>query len=426
MENNPLETIKWSPFEKISFRFFFTYFALFVLLMNNGAYPFYGYIGQFLNNFLYKFIPWIGKTILGITYEIKTGPNGSGDTTYDYVLVFTMFLLAVISTIIWSVLDRKTANYKKLYYWLSVALRFYVGLMLINYGLVKVIKLQFPYPSYSRLNQTYGESSPMGLAWTFLGFSKGYNLFMGLAEVAAIFLLFKRTLTFGLIITLATAANVMAVNYFYDVPVKILSTHLVLMSIFLLAHNFKSLYQFFFLRKPVTLTDLERPKLKKGIRTTLLVLKIIIVLYALPYSLYANSQNGGESVLKGFYEVKEFKVNDSIYSASDTTKFKIMKWKNMLIESPQWMRIKKTDDKRSWYRINVDEKEHKLTLSGYRDTTEVYKFKYQEIDTANFVVKGTLKSDSIAIKFNRTIDYRKNYLLTNRGFNWINERPFNR
>jgi hypothetical protein len=72
----------------------------------------------------------------------------------------------------------------------------------------------------------------MGLAWAFLGFSKGYILFMGLAEICAGLLLFRRTMTFGAIITLMTAMNVMAVNYFYDVPVKILSTHLVLMTLF--------------------------------------------------------------------------------------------------------------------------------------------------------------------------------------------------
>ncbi|MGY0037489.1 hypothetical protein [Pedobacter sp. NJ-S-72] len=105
--------------------------------------------------------------------------------------------------------------------------------MLIKYGMAKIIKLQFPFPSNYRMIQAYGDSSPMGLAWTFLGFSKGYNLFMGIAEVMGILLLFRRTLTIGAIIALMTTANVMAINYFYDVPVKILSTALVLMCIFI-------------------------------------------------------------------------------------------------------------------------------------------------------------------------------------------------
>jgi hypothetical protein len=33
-----------------------------------------------------------------------------------------------------------------------------------------------------RLLKPYGESSPMGLLWTFMGYSTGYNLFTGGAE----------------------------------------------------------------------------------------------------------------------------------------------------------------------------------------------------------------------------------------------------
>ena len=33
----------------------------------------------------------------------------------------------------------------------------------------------------------------MHLAWTFLGYSDGYNYFMGIIEIASIFILFKST-----------------------------------------------------------------------------------------------------------------------------------------------------------------------------------------------------------------------------------------
>ena len=228
MSSTNLSSNKWSLFELIGFRFSFIYLLLYIIIQNNGAYPFWGGLMSYPTKLLQKFIPWVGDNILNLSYEITTFTNGSGDTTYDYVIVFVIFVTAVFGSILWSILDRRRVNYTKLYYWLTVAVRFYVGLMLINYGLVKVIKLQFPSPSFYRLLEPYGDSSPMGLAWTFLGFSKGYNLFMGIAEVAAVLLLFRRTLTFGLIITLMTTANVMTVNYFYDVPVKLLSTHLVM------------------------------------------------------------------------------------------------------------------------------------------------------------------------------------------------------
>ena len=187
--------------------------------------------------------------MLHLSQEITTFTNGSGDTTYDYVSVLLFFVIAILGSALWSIIDRNRVNYQKFYYWLTVAMRFYVGLMLINYGLVKVVKLQFPSPAFYRLLEPYGDSSPMGLAWTFLGFSKGYNLFMGIAEMSAVLLLFRRTMTVGVLITLMTTANVMAINYFYDVPVKILSTHLVLMTLFFIVKRFKNLICFFSLQE---------------------------------------------------------------------------------------------------------------------------------------------------------------------------------
>lgn len=190
--------------------------------------------------------------------------------------------------------------------------------------MVKVIQLQFPEPDMSRLTQNYGDSSPMGLAWTFLGFSKGYNIFMGVAEILAGFLLFRRTLTLGLIITLMTTANVMAVNFFFDVPVKILSSHLVIMTLFLLAYNFKELLQFFFTKEPVSLSIIEKPRFTKKLNTFFIVFKMLLLFYALPFSFYQvlKSQqlyygSDSKSYLKGFYEVEEFKSNDTIISTEN-------------------------------------------------------------------------------------------------------------
>src|SRR4029079_10973623 len=119
--------------------------------------------------------------------------TGSGDTTYDYIIIFCIFVVAVIGTLIWTAIDKNKKSYRELYYCLTIAVGFYVGLTLIGYGFAKIFKTQFPYPGLNRLLQPYGNSSPMGLAWTYLGFSTGYNLFMGVAEILDVLLLFKRT-----------------------------------------------------------------------------------------------------------------------------------------------------------------------------------------------------------------------------------------
>jgi len=431
MEHSTLDTPKWSLLEKISFRFFFLYFSLFIVLHNNGAYPFFEYVTKLWDNFLNNYIPWVGKNVLGIGYDFNSTPTGSGDTTFDYVILFCISMIAIVGTLIWSLLQRKTQNYQKLYYYFTVAVRFYVGLMLISYGLYKVIQLQFPPPDLYRLTETYGDGSPMGLAWTFLGFSKGYNMFMGIAELAAVLLLFRRTLTLGLIITLMTTANVMAVNYFFDVPVKILSTHLVLMSLFLLVPNIQRLLIFFLQRIPVALKDVYKPKLDTPFRITFLVIKILLLGYALGYGTYSVLQSkeqyygaATKSPLQGLYEVKEFTLNGEKKTYDE---FTIKDWKYIGIERKTNAMIQLFDSSRKWMKLEVDEEAKKMTLVDSRNEDKTYVFDYYAGDNKDFFLKGLIdEKDTLSIKLKRSEDFRRKFLLTNRGFHWISEFPYNR
>jgi cytochrome b subunit of formate dehydrogenase len=165
MSENALQTNSpWSIYKKISFRFFFLLLSLFIILNNNGAFMVLSSILQLPNLVLHDFIPWFSKHIIHYNYDFSIHTNGSGDTSYDWVLLLVMFLVSVTGCIIWSVLDRKRKSYNAAYYWLVVLVRFYLAFTLLLYGAVKVIKLQFPDPSLTRLLQPFGEASPMGLA----------------------------------------------------------------------------------------------------------------------------------------------------------------------------------------------------------------------------------------------------------------------
>lgn len=413
----------WSLTQKITFRFFFIYFLLFIFINNNSTFPEFHRISALYQNFLYDFIPWVGKTLLGITYTIRTGPNGSGDTTYDYVLIFTIFLCAILTTLIWSIIDRKSSNYNKLYYWLTVALRFYIGFMLMNYGFAKLFKTQFPYPSLFRLTQAYGDSSPMGLAWTFMGFSNGYNIFMGVAEVAAVLLLFRKTVAVGAIISLMTALNVMAVNYFFDVPVKIISTHLVLMLLFLLAENFHVLVKFFFNNKTALLSYPKRPYFKnERVNKALNILKVLIIgislynVYYYTFKVYPKYFEKPE--LYGLFEMENFKKNgEELIHFKDT-----VRWKNIQISNPKWLSIKKLNET-LYFKHDIDTIERKITLTKFSDSTKSYIVNYKQQDSIyNF--KVIMDNDTLTGNFIRKTE--KDFLLMNRGFNWINEWPFNK
>ena len=208
----------WSSWQKILFRFVACYFFLFC--MSN----------QFVLTSLFdpiwrEIVPWFAKHVLQLENEITVFTNGSGDTTYNYVSLLVYIIISLIATLTWTLLDRNRENYNKLLQWFLILVRYYVIYQMMMYGLAKLLYLQFHPPRYARLIQPYGDSSPMGLLWTFMGYSKGYTMFTGVGELAgAILLLFPKMRTIGALVVFGVMANVMALNFFYDVPVKILSS----------------------------------------------------------------------------------------------------------------------------------------------------------------------------------------------------------
>jgi len=416
----------WPFLEKLVFKFSFTLLGLFMFFFNNGTFILLSLIYRFQTGILHQFIPWVGKNVLHLPYDIVTFSNGSGDTTYDYVLLLCVASLSIVITLFWLLVDRKTSNYNRLYYWLTVGVRFYVGLMLINYGLVKVVQLQFPAPSLSRMLTTYGDSSPMGLAWTFLGFSKGYNLFMGIAELMAGLLLFRRTVTVGAIITLMTTANVMAVNYFYDVPVKIVSTALVVMCLFLLVPNMGRLFKLFFKGETVALKNLAAPVFtQKWQRNTKYTFKYLLIalmciggLFNVIFMVKTRGRDLPKSPLYGVYEVDTFiKNSDTLNGVAHNWE----KWEILMLEGEHTGAIKMANGEIKKMVINTDTLKKQIAINYPDEPKNVQYLNYSFVNKNQIILKGKFYKDSIQVELTK-----KKLQLIERELNWINEHPYNK
>ncbi len=112
---------------------------------------------------LHIIVPWVAKHILHLSDEITVFTNGSGDTTYDWVVVLFWLTMAALVTVVWSGLARKRTNHEKLFQWARVYLRLSLANGMIIYGAVKVFPLQMSLPSFAKLLQPYGDASPMGI-----------------------------------------------------------------------------------------------------------------------------------------------------------------------------------------------------------------------------------------------------------------------
>ncbi len=420
----------WSFTQKLLFRFFLILFLLYIFFNPNGVLPYSDSVFNFYIPPFHKLMVWIAKNILPISYPVTVFTNGSGDTTYDYVVIFFITAMALVAALVWSILDKRTKAYNKLFYWFRVIVRYYVAITMFSYGFVKVFKLQFPFFSPDRLLEPYGDSSPMGLAWNFLGFSRGYNYVMGLAELlSGILLLFRRTTTLGALVTLAVAGNIMAINYCFDVPVKLLSTALVVMSLFLLAKDIHRLMNFFILNRPAQAANISAPVFRKKWQNILLcVLKYALIVYVIiiniQQALSAMKQYGEAAPkppLHGIYNIETFVRNKDTLAplTTDTTR-----WDQLIVSYPGYAFIKMMNDSTRGFAFSADTVEKKIEMFSYRDTTKKSNFVYNFPQKNALRLIGKLNGDSVVIQMNK-YDLN-NFRLINRGFRWVNEYPFNR
>ncbi|MBV8515415.1 MAG: hypothetical protein JO260_08955 [Acidobacteria bacterium] len=103
-----------------------------------------------------------------------------------------------------------------------------------------------------KLLEPFGISSPMGVLWASVGASPHYETFAGCAELTAgSLLIFPRTTTLGALVAMADMIQVFTLNMTYDVPVKVLSFHLFLLALFLLAPDLPRLFTFLFRNQTV-------------------------------------------------------------------------------------------------------------------------------------------------------------------------------
>jgi hypothetical protein len=127
--------------------------------------------------------------------------------------------------------------------------RYGVGSTLMVYGVIKVFAWQM-WMNSSMLTQTVGSKSPMGMLWTFMGVSSGYQRLTGAAEVFAGVLLFaKRTTLLGSLLGVVFLGQVFALNIFFDVPVKLFSFALLMSCVGLAFPDASRLVSFFVLNR---------------------------------------------------------------------------------------------------------------------------------------------------------------------------------
>lgn len=429
----------WSLSRRIGFRFVALYFVLlyFPAPLTNVM-PVVGeIIDDFLTNSIWLRIDRIvAKYMLRLPGELNHEITGSGDTLFDYVHMFTIFCLAAIITGIWSYVQRNRKEHVEIESAFHIWLRYTLATVMMIYGAMKVVKLQFPTPNAIQLIKTYGDSSPMNLLWTFMGFSTPYTFFAGFMEfVPALLLFFRRTALLGALMLAAVLTNVVLLNFCYDVPVKLFSSQLLVMAILIVVPDTKRLVQFFLQNKPSEPVPPRKPFARRWKERTRIVAKSVFIALAVGMQVYGTWTGAHEYgplaqqlPLHGAYEVDSF-VRDGQEIPALLTEGRRMRYFILRgsAETPFAAFVMMNRD-RKFFMAKVDTEKKTLWFNGPKKEAEEkapeFTWQYSEPQTDIVDLEGTFEGSAIRVTMHKV--KTDEFLLMNRGFHWVSEVPFNR
>lgn len=371
----PVESARaWNPLARIGFRFVFAYVTLFCLGYPQLLFAFTGPLARWLpDDAVLSFaqlpspvVEWLGRTVFGVEARLNTG-SGSGDQTYLWVLVFGLLLLAVLATLVWTLLDRRRTDYRRLAGWFLLAVRVFLAGQMLLYGFAKMIPTQMPEPALSALVTPLGELSHMSLLWTQVGASPVYEILLGVAEVlGGVLLLIPRTALAGVLLSLVSMAQVWVLNMTYDVPVKLLSFHLLLLCLVLLAPEARRLT---LLLTGRAAGPARTPPAVRGPRATraVVVAQLVLAVWFLVGNSLAQWDGWHEwggarerSPLAGIWDVTEFTRDGQPVPPLLTDE---TRWRRLILEEVPFAHYQRMDDTLAMVAVDLDPEARRLTLT---------------------------------------------------------------
>jgi hypothetical protein len=430
-----VEKTRWSVATRIAFRFCFVYFGLFCL----GTQIFFtllGVVGAFLPETAVRWIlmrpilDWAAIHIFHLDAAlIYVDGSGSGDRAFDWMSLACWLFLAGAATMTWSVLDRHRMNYVTLHKWFRLFIRLCLAGQMIFYGAAKVIPTQMPFPSLESLVQPFGSFSPMGVLWTQVGVSPPYEILLGCVELlGGLLLILPRTTMLGALVSLGAMAQVFILNMTYDVPVKILSFHLLLLSLVLLAPDFRRLANVFFSSGavgPSTQPQLFRTRRANRIALAAqVVLGLWILVPAILGSWAAWDAYGGgreKSPLYGIWNVVEFSVDGEDRPPLLTDEDRL---RRVIFDDPAAVTYQHMDDSFVYNGATIDVDRRTIAVTSYDDESRTATFTFERPAADRLVLDGELNGHKVRMSLER-LD-ANTFTLVNRGFHWAQEYPYNR
>jgi hypothetical protein len=300
--------------------------------------------------------PWLGLHVFGMA-DLTGGGAGSGDGPREWIQTLWYVAAAVVIAGAWTAMRGRFRNPERTHQWFRAFLRYPLAFSMIEYGVWKFARVQFGVLPLQQQMTPLGEFSPSALMWAFMSYSYWYRAFAGFAEVlGGVLLLWRRTTMLGALIVFAAMSNVLALNLSYDVSVKMLAGHLLLMSVILLVPELPRLTRIFVLNRATGPASLPPFVADSRSARWLRYAAMLYAAYGVGTVVWDNASMGarahsGQPVpLAGIYDVESLTRNGvAVTGASDARR-----WNRVAIEPTGFLTIQFPDDRTESFMTDID------------------------------------------------------------------------
>lgn len=339
------------------------------------------------------------------------------DTRQHYLAVQASVILAAMAAAVWSALDRKRVNHERLYSWFRLYLRVVAGVVLIIMGAATAFPRQLP---GTTLVEPFGNLSPIHLAQTYMSSSSVYSLATGLAEVmAGVLWIIPLTATLGALLGMALVVNVLMVNLGYDGTQKLLCLNLIVVAAVLAAPDGRRLANLFILHRavpPASARPLFRNQRTNRIATFLQVALAVIVAagFIVSSAHFATlPQRADWAPLYGIWSVERFTVDGEPQPLLLTDQ---NLWQRLFVERTGEVVVQSMASAPRYVPAQIDPQMRSISIGQDR-------FSYDVVGPTVLLLQSQRDGRPLTVRLLRVDDSQ--FLLTHRGFHWINEYALN-
>lgn len=353
----------------------FAFFILSGMLFIPFSFQFYS-IQQFLSESIFGGLVNYVADLIGIEWRLN---DFSSDSKRLVILAVLLLLFSLILAFISRLKVLNKLQWHKTENVIRLIASYYLGWVLLKYGLDKLFKCQFYLPEPNILYSRVGDLDKDILFWSTMGSSYSYNIFMGISEIIpGIFLFFGKTRKLGLLLALGVLLNVVAINFSFDISVKLFSGFLLFIAFYLIGPFAVNLWRFLSNQKLVS-TQSSIDTFTKSTKTfhwgNLVVVSIILIesMFVYVKNQNFNDDKFDRSLFHGAYEVNQ------LIQGEDTLIGEKNSLKNIFYHRDSYLIFQFKNEEMVDFKMDIDPIKKTLTLFDDEQNKKIYSIEYNQL-----------------------------------------------